>query len=54
MSQTVIKQLLDQGVVKECPERRSLFRLFRSLHRFSNCTEAEDFDEAERKQYALP
>jgi len=45
-----LDKLLDQGRVRECPERRSLYRIF---HVFNDCSETEPLDE-ELSQFALP
>ena len=46
-----LDRLLDQGRVRECPERRSLFRLF---HVFNDCKETEQLDADELAAYSLP
>jgi hypothetical protein len=46
-----LDRLLDQGRVRECPERRSLYRIFSV---FSGCKETEPLDADELRAYALP
>ena len=50
LPQETVNQLLDQGVLCECPERRSLYRLFAP---FSDTKETEAFTKEELTVYAL-
>jgi hypothetical protein len=51
LAQDVIDKLIDKGVLREYPERRSLYR---PLHIFSGCKEREPLTQQERDAYALP
>jgi hypothetical protein len=51
LSQEIVNQLLDQGVLREYAERRSLYRLFAP---FSGCKEIEELDAHELSAYGLP
>jgi len=42
VSQEAINKLLDQGFLEECPERRSLYRIFAP---FSDCKEQEQLEQ---------
>lgn len=50
LSPETIDQLLDQGILTEVPERRSLYRLFAP---FSDTKETEPFTKEELTAYAL-
>ena len=50
IDEKTLAKLLDQGRVRECPERRSLHRLFSV---FSACDESEPLD-AELIEFTLP
>ncbi len=49
-AQEVVDKLLDQGVLREYPERRSLHRLFAP---FSGCKNREQLTKAELTSFAL-
>jgi hypothetical protein len=51
LSDETIDRMLDSGRLRECPERRSLFRL---LHVFSGCAEREPLTQQESDEFALP
>ena len=51
LSQDQVDKLLDAGFLKECPERRSLYRLFPA---FSGCKQREHLSEEELDALALP
>lgn len=50
LPQETVDRLLDQGVLAECPERRSLYRLFGP---FSGCKERESFTKQELTDFTL-
>ena len=50
LAKEVVDKLLDQGVLREYPERRSLHRLFAA---FSDCKNREQLTKAELTEFAL-
>jgi hypothetical protein len=50
LAKEVVDKLLDQGVLREYPERRSLHRLFSE---FSDCKDREQPTKAELTEFAL-
>ena len=50
LSQEQVNKLIDQGILAECPERRSLYRLFAP---FSGCKEQESLTKTELSELAL-
>jgi hypothetical protein len=51
LSKESVDKLIDQGALREYPERRSLFRIF---SQFSGCKEREQLDKDELDAFALP
>ena len=51
LAQETIDKLLDQRMIAEYPERRSLYRL---LSAFSGVKDREELDKHEQAVYALP
>jgi hypothetical protein len=51
LSKESVDKLIDQGALREYPERRSLFRIF---SQFSGAKESEQLDKDELVQFALP
>jgi hypothetical protein len=50
LAKATVNQLLDQGILCEYPERRSLYRIFAA---FSGCNETEQLDRQESRAYSL-